>query len=283
MTKKTIDTLPQDIYKRLEEGKEINPENLEAFLSNIAESFKKALEPKEKDRTALRFSALGMPDRKMWYRHNTPEMGEMLKGKTLLKFLYGHLIEEMIMFLVKESGHEVTDEQREVCIDGVKGHTDGKIDGVVVDVKSASPYGYKKFATNSVVEDDPFGYTAQLAGYAAEIAPGEPAAWVAFDKVSAEICVPKLSSTIIKDHLPAPRIAHLKKVIELPEPPERCYPDVADGKSGNMKLDTACSYCEFKDGCWPELRTFLYSTGPRFLTKVVRTPDVPEATKNDPS
>ena len=60
--------------------------------------------------------------------------------------------------------------------------------------------------------------------------------------------------------------------------PERCYPDIPDGKSGNMKLSVPCSYCSFKEHCWPELRTFIYSNGPRYLTKVVRTPDVYEAT-----
>jgi hypothetical protein len=41
-----------------------------------------------------------------------------------------------------------------------------------------------------------------------------------------------------------------------------------------MKLDTGCSYCPHKFNCWPDLKTYYYSTGPRYLTKVVREPRV---------
>lgn len=275
---KNLDTLPQDIYSLLEkeEGHEVSEENIQSFLNTMEDLLRTRLAPKEKNRATLRFSSLGQPDRKLWYKHNTPEDGEKLTGKTLFKFLYGDVIEALLVFLTKESGHTVEDEQREVNVDGVLGHIDCKIDGVLVDIKSASPFGFKKFVTNSVVEDDPFGYVQQLSGYATELTPDEPAAWVAFDKVSAEICVSKLSSTIISSFKPKERIDHLRVVLDAPEPPERCYEDVADGKSGNRKLCTACSYCEFNKKCWPELRTFIYSNGPRFLTKTVRTPDVME-------
>jgi hypothetical protein len=161
-------------------------------------------------------------------------------------------------------------------VDGVLGHIDAIVDGVLVDVKSASPYGYKKFKYNSVVEDDPFGYTQQLAGYSSVLTPDQGAAWVAFDKVHGDICVSDLSASIIADYPPKERIERLRDVIDMEEPPERCYEDVPDGKSGNRKLDTGCAYCGFKHECWPGLRTFLYSTGPRYLTKVVREPDVKE-------
>ena len=62
------------------------------------------------------------------------------------------------------------------------------------------------------------------------------------------------------------------------QPPERPYKDVADGMSGNRKLGTMCSYCQFKTLCWPGLRTFVYSSGPVFMTKVVKTPNVLETT-----
>ena len=279
MTKK-LEDLPQDIYNLLEkdENHEINEDNIAALLSNIELAITRQLSDKNKERTTLRFSALGMPDRKLWYRHNNPEDAEKFKGQTLLKFLYGHIIEELVVFLAKESGHTVTDEQAEVNVDGVLGHTDGKVDGVVVDVKSASPYGFKKFKENAITENDPFGYVDQLAGYANELTPDEGAAWIAFDKVSGEICISTLSSSIVRDHKPQPRIEHLRKVLEEPTPPARCYSPVPDGKSGNMKLDTGCSYCEFREKCWPDLRTFIYSTGPRYLTHVAKTPKTLEVT-----
>ncbi len=49
-----------------------------------------------------------------------------------------------------------------------------------------------------------------------------------------------------------------------------------------MKLSVGCSYCAYKNDCWSDandghgLRKFIYSKGPRWLTKVVSEPNVPE-------
>jgi hypothetical protein len=72
------------------------------------------------------------------------------------------------------------------------------------------------------------------------------------------------------------RIKHVKKVVEAPDAPEHCYAPVPDGKSGNQKLDTGCSYCHFKLSCYPQLRAFAYSYGPRYLTEVANEPKVQE-------
>ncbi len=278
MTSKTLDTLVTDIYDLFDpnKGHEPNEDNLNEVANNIKEILRIRLAQREDVRDPLRFSSLGRPDRQLWYDAHPDGKEEELNAKTFFKFLYGDVIEQLILFLAKESGHVVERSQEEIEVDGIKGHIDAIIDGVVVDVKSASPFGYKKFEKQTVTEDDPFGYVAQLSGYADVLTPGEAAAWLAFDKVSGDICVSPLSSSIIADFKPAPRIDHLKEVIARETPPERCYDTVPDGKSGNEKLQTACSYCKHKKRCHPGLRTFLYSTGPRFLTKVVKQPDVPE-------
>ena len=51
-------------------------------------------------------------------------------------------------------------------VEGVTGHQDCIIDGVVVDCKSASGVGFDKFKHNKLAEDDPFGYVAQISAYA---------------------------------------------------------------------------------------------------------------------
>lgn len=198
-----------------------------------------------------------------------------MSGKTYLKFLYGDIIEAFVLFLAKEAGHEVTHEQHEVEVNGVKGHIDAIIDGVVTDVKSASPFGFQKFKNQDVIGNDPFGYIPQISGYANVLTPKQGAAFVAFDKVSGELCISPVSASVVSDFQPEPRIEHQKKVIE-GDIPERCYEDIPDGKSGNRRLGTECSYCGFRDKCWPGVRTFIYSNGPRYLTHVERTPDVYE-------
>lgn len=276
---KSLDTLPADIYSLFDQSIDhtVDENNLDKFCNDLKDILRSRLSKQPDERSPLRFSSLGKPDRQLWYDAHPEDGGkEELRPATLFKFLYGDVIEQLILFLTREAGHTVEQEQAEVEVDGILGHIDAIIDGTVVDVKSASPFGYRKFKESTVTENDPFGYVAQLSGYANVLTPGKPAAWLAFDKVGGGICVSYLSASTIAENRPEPRIDHLKNVIESDTPPALCYQPVADGKSGNLKLPTGCSYCAHKYRCHPKLRTFLYSTGPRYLTHVAKTPEVAE-------
>lgn len=286
MTVKTIDTLVPDIYNLFdpEVDHKCSEDNLNELAENMKDLFRSRLRSQGLPKSALRFSALGRPDRQIWLEDrnikNVKAGGASVKGgmplKNYVKFLYGDLVEQMLLFLAKEAGHTVEQEQGEVEVLGVKGHIDAVIDGVVVDVKSASPFGYKKFESNSIEQDDPFGYVAQLAGYANVLTPGKPAAWLANDKVGGDLCLSTLNTPIIKHYKPEERITHLKEVLASDDIPAPCYLPEPEGKSGNMKLPTGCSYCAFKFQCYPNARVFLYSSGPKFLTTVAKEPNVPE-------
>lgn len=276
-----LSTLIPDIYKLFDPKTPhiVDEGNLEVFCENLKQIVRsRFLEREEGD--VLRFSSLGRPDRQIWYMAQEDGEREEMSPKTYFKFLYGDIIEQMVLFLVKEAGHTVEQEQAEIEVEGVKGHIDAIIDGVVVDVKSASPYSFTKFTKGTLFEDDPFGYVHQISGYANVLTPDQGAAFLAFNKVDGDMAILNIGTSITSSYPPAPRIEHLKEVIASPTPPERCHSDVEDGKSGNRKLNTPCSYCGFKKRCWPELRTFLYGTGPRYLTEVHRVPDVYEV-KND--
>lgn len=282
--KKQLKNLPKDVYALFDP--DVDHEVDEELLDEMCENLKDILRTRLKKAGprsggAIRFSALGKPDRQIWFDSRPADpLDEPLLPKTYLKFLYGDVIEQLYLYLAKEAGHEVTDEQKEIEVDGVKGHIDAIIDGTVVDLKSASSYGYKKFREGTVEQDDPFGYVAQLSGYASVLTPGEPAAWWAVDKSSGDNCVSELKEVVIRHHKPEDRIEELKKVVESDEIPPLCYEPVPDGKSGNMKLPTPCSYCKYKFRCHPDTRLFLYSTGPRYLTKVEKEPNVPEVSKD---
>jgi hypothetical protein len=273
-------TLPADIYNLLADttDHEVSEDNVEwageAFKELLRTRLTKKVE--KKGEQVLRFSALGKKDRQLWYAANKPEAAEEMPPKAIFKFLYGDVIEILLLFLTKEAGHKVTHEQFEVETDGVKGHTDAVIDGVPVDCKSASSYSFGKFRDGSFVFDDPFGYIPQLSGYAHALGITDRAGFLVADKVHGDICFAEIDGYTIKGNPPAPRIKHLRGILNSTIPPERCYSDERHGESGNRKLGIGCSYCPFKNECWPGLRKFYYSRGPVWLTQIKREPNVPE-------
>jgi hypothetical protein len=279
----SLNTLVDDIYALFDPSTHhtFNEDNLDAFCDNLKDLLRTRMaSTPNRSGKSLRFSNLGRPDRQLWYGAHS-ESREEFTGKTLFKFLYGDVIEQLLLLLVKEAGHTVTDEQKEIEVDGVKGHIDAIIDGVTVDVKSASPMSYAKFEKGTLFESDPFGYIGQISGYASVLTPETGGAFLAFDKVHGSICVLKVGPSITNQFNVPERIKHLRGVLAVDKPPKRCYTDEEDGKSGNRKLNTQCSYCAFKNECWPGLRTFLYSGKPRFLTTVVREPkDIKEVTRD---
>lgn len=283
---KSIDTLVEDIYHILSANNDHEPS--EANVEAAGELFKDVLRTRFKARkpggSVLRFSSLGKPARQLWYAQHAPEAQEEMPPSTYMKFLFGDILEILLLFLAKEAGHEVTHEQFEVEVDGVKGHTDAIIDGVPVDVKSASSYSFEKFKSGGLAFDDPFGYIAQLGGYAHALNKTDEAAFLVVDKTLGHVCLSVMDEVTIRGAKPEVRIKALRDALASPEPPQRCYDPVPEGKSGNMKLATGCSYCSFKKKCWADanggrgLRTFLYARGPVFLTEVAKEPNVPEGT-----
>lgn len=274
--------LVDDIYGMVDKGVDtISDEVIESFVKDVTHAVRRQLENSyREERRTLRMSNLGYRDRKLWYEVNGCDSKEELDAPTRIKFLFGDLVESLILLLVKQAGYEVTSEQKEVNIDGIKGHMDCVINGVPVDVKSASSFSFKKFKEGDL-GDDLFGYMEQISAYMTAEETDE-GAFLVMDKQLGNLTLMPVDSMDKRDT--KTRITHLKEVTTQEEPPERCFEAVPDGKSGNMKLDTGCSYCSFKETCWADsndgegLRLFLYSNGPRWLTHVEREPDVFEVT-----
>lgn len=282
-SKPEIDSLVEDIYGLFLQPHKVNQDNVTDLGKTIALKVAEALGEDRESRTpTLRMSNLGKPDRQLWYTMHG-EQGEKFSAPNLIKFLFGHILEALLLFLAVEAGHEVTNQQDELILDGIVGHNDAVIDGVTVDVKSASTHSFKKFKYGTLAEDDPFGYMDQLAGYTKALGT-ESGAFLAIDKTLGNIALMKVSGEELEAIDIMARIPHIKTTVASDVVPERCYEDVPDGKSGNMTLAVGCSYCAFKKKCWADtnngvgLRVFQYSSGPRYLTKVVREPDVLEIT-----
>ena len=283
---KTIHTLVNDIYKLMETKEAEESVDVEAEIELFGENMKSLMRTefgrkRTTDRRTLRLSNIGRDDRVLWNVVNGTEKEE-IKPATYIKFMYGHLIEEMLLFMTRMAGHEVSDEQRVCEVEGIKGHMDCKIDGLVVDVKSASAFGFKKFKDGTLAMDDAFGYVDQIKAYAHACGETE-FGWLAMDKANGHLAVLKYdledTQAPIHEHIKGDireRIKHVKEMVKGDEPTELCTETVPDGKSGNKKLGIKCSYCQYKKHCYPELRAFAYSYGPKFLSEVVNEPRVQE-------
>lgn len=283
---KTIDTLVEDINEVIKgKGgwtKAIN----EYFKETIGEAAERRLTPSTGPRTkTLRMSNIGTPcRRKLWYYLNLPEHEQDLPANVHLKFFYGDIIESLLLSLAKAAGHTVEGEQGEVIVDGIVGHRDAVIDGVTVDVKSASTIGFKKFEKNELRLDDPFGYLKQLTGYVYG-AKDDPivkdktgGAFLVMDKTLGNLVLDYYDLEHELELFPSVVVA-TKLMTKMTVEPHREFEPIPDGKSGNMKLPAACSYCDYKWTCWPTLRGFAYSNGPTYLTRCVNVPKVPEFTE----
>lgn len=285
---KNIDNLIEDIYSLYSEDQDITRSKdalakaARKMGKNIADLVLSSFEERRTERKRnLRLSTIGKPKRQLWYQLKNYEGDNSLKPNDYIKFLYGHILEELLLFLTYASGHSVTEQQKKVKIGGITGHKDCRIDGVTVDIKSASHYAFKKFKEGTLEDDDPFGYISQLSAYAKAEGDTE-AAFLAIDKQNGKLALLPLHQMEMDDV--STTIKNIKQSLEKEEPPERCYSEIPFGKSGNAQLSIGCRFCSYKFDCWNDsndgagLRVFNYSNGPVYLTKVNNTPMVEEIT-----
>ena len=279
---KTIDTLIADMQEVIKgEGgwSGIQGSILGHGIALIANMrFSKPQEP----RGYLSLSSIGTPcKRKLWYKVNTPEEAIPLEYNALLKFFYGDMIEELALSLAIAAGHDVRGQQDRLDVHGIKGHRDAVIDGMTVDVKSCSPYAFKKFKEGTLRKNDPFGYISQLSSYVYagkdddKVTNKTQGAFLAIDKQNGHICLDVYDFT---EELKTKEqeMLEAKELVggELTVARQAQVPQ--SKTSPNTKLPVMCSYCEFKKKCWPTARKFIYSYGPVYLVDVKSEPKVPE-------
>ncbi|CAB4169928.1 PD-(D/E)XK nuclease superfamily [uncultured Caudovirales phage] len=289
---KTIDTLVEDIQGLFGEaqkgrGHTFDLDVLASFGTSIATHMANAVAARTWKRppNTLRMSEAGKPCiRQLWYQVNEPSKAEEMQSHTLFKFVYGNMIEEATLLLAEAAGHKVELRQHEVELNvngwRVVGHLDAVIDGVLVDVKSCSPFGYKKFKEGLTPANDSFGYITQLSGYNLGLSSiGRRQGFLAVDKQNGHVgYFDSAYDKHVEHRLKATVLLMSASIKDIP----RTYKLEPEGTSGNMKLPMECSYCPFKHECWKDandgegLRTFWYSHGPVYLAVVKKEPKVLE-------
>ena len=168
-----MDDLIQDIYKTIEplsdgQALDISEQQIEDFGEAMKDVMRSWANPTKRDSNfSIRMSNVGKGTRRLWFdnKYKNKQSESKPNPPTQIKFLYGHMLEELVKLFVTMSGHDLTGEQKEVVVDSVSGHIDCIIDDEVVDIKTASGFAFSKFKNGTLRDDDPFGYLGQLAGY----------------------------------------------------------------------------------------------------------------------
>ncbi len=279
--KKTVDTLVVDIEKlftQISKGKELKlpKKKVDKLMVGLEGALRGWATPRAQS-SGLRMSNVGRPNRQLWYDIKADATQEEISPAVMFRFLYGHVVEELLLFFVDLAGHKVEMQQAEVDVCGLKGHIDSIIDGVVIDVKTASDFSFKKFKDGRLSESDPFGYLAQLAGYEHGLK-RQGGGFLVANKSTGELCLFKPNDLELPNI--ENRIATVRAELEKNTPPTtRCHPIIDKGKGGNRGLHNSCKWCSHKVACNPKARVFRYSSGDEFLTKIVSKPRVDEVTK----
>ena len=120
---KQIETLVKDIYDLFSldpikmDEKEVD-KHIDTFGEMLKVHIKAFMYEEPRTRGNLRLSAIGKPDRQLWYDVNSKKSIEDISSSTRIKFLYGYILEELLLLCASIAGHKVTDQQKEVNVEG---------------------------------------------------------------------------------------------------------------------------------------------------------------------
>jgi len=179
-----------------------------------------------------------------------------------MRMILGDTIEAIFKAILKASDISFEDSQQvEIKIGDhvLSGETDLYIDGKVDDVKSCSAWAYRhKFSSDAnMKEHDTFGYVDQLVMYS-HGSKKDVGGWWAINKATGEITYLELELTEEEIQERLNTIESKIKAIKDKIPFKRNFEAVEETfrgkKTGNKHLCKTCSFCEYKNSCWDDLK-----------------------------
>ena len=246
----------------------------EEMVDLMTDDIKLSLLRPQKRGFTLRMSNLGRPFCQLWWEKSGAVKVPKREKQQASIFAAGHMAEAWLMMVMKASGVPITDSQTYTKLmiagDEISGTSDVLIkydDEVLWDIKSASDYSFSKFKAGygSVADNDAFGYVDQ--GFLYSKAQGLPfGGWIVINKNNGEVCV--CEAPMLQDDAMAAtfkRVEEKKTKLDTDAPFERCFEDEPETfnrkETGNRVLCFNCSWCDYKDACWPgvEHRTAIFS------------------------
>ena len=236
----------------------------EAIIDKVASDVKEGLDKQfnggPRDKFKLRMSNIGRPKCQLWFEKNRPEEKSPLPDQFMMNMMLGDIVEAVFKGVLRTAGVEFKDNDV-VNLDlgggrrPIRGEYDLVMEGRVDDIKSASDYSYtKKFVDLETLQaSDPFGYVAQLVGYATA-AGKKVGGWWVVNKANGHHKYVSAKHVDVDEVLDKMRDTY--DYLENDEPLERQYTDVPETyrkkESGNRTLCRECSFCPLKKACWPD-------------------------------
>ena len=238
----------------------------EAIIDKVASDVKEGLDKQfnggPRDKFKLRMSNIGRPKCQLWFEKNRPEEKSPLPDQFMMNMMLGDIVEAVFKGVLRTAGVKFKDNDV-VNLDlgggrrPIRGEYDLVMEGRVDDIKSASDYSYtKKFVDLETLQaSDPFGYVAQLVGYATAAGKKVGGWWVVNKNNGHHKYV---SAKDVDVDAVLDKIRETYDYLENDEPFERMFTDVPETyrkkPSGNRILCIQCNFCSFKSACWPEYK-----------------------------
>lgn len=249
---------------------DLSPAVLDDFAQTCKEALKKQFTSRDQD-WRVRMSGLGRPlCQQIQGRDGSTE--EMTYN-AILRFLIGDLVEAVMMVVLKEAGVTIVDSQKSCKLKLGNETVEGTLDVIlddpvngekVWDIKSASPFSYaQKFSRgyDNLKSDDPFGYLMQGFLYATAVGK-DFGGWLVVDKSSGEIQFVQAPDDQEEDRMAyieeaVNRVAKLSSGFTYSKPPmqpeEETYSvSKVIHKTGNKLLNKTCTFCGYREVCWPK-------------------------------
>ena len=239
---------------------EIKDDWIEKAVDDFRDALHRQLKPTEKRSFRLRMSNIGRPTCQLQMEASGAK-GKDKQYNHILRMMLGDFSEIILMLLMKATDIPVTGEKAQVELNigehPVKGEDDVEIDKKVWDIKSASDWAFRnkwQKGFDALLEDDPFGYLGQMAGYSIGSS-RKMGGWIVMNKSSGELaCIDAdQNKEIYKDTISLMR-KNVKAITkETPfkkgfEPHEEFFNRKLTGR---RILAKQCSMCDFRKSCWP--------------------------------
>ena len=253
------------LYTISNKGVNLPPAKYHMFGVDCEDALRKQCFPWGRDKKfRIRMSSIGRPLCQLQAeKYGYPK--ESREYNSITRNLWGDISEAYIMFLMRSAGINIQSDQQRVTlkIGGIdlSGTYDVEIDGKIWDIKSASDFAFNnKFGDRGgflkILEDDNFGYVAQL--YLYSEASGKPVGgWIVLNKNSGVMNVLEFPQADQQYRAKVLQEVHDKIVALTTDAPfKKCFEPVEEiyykKKTGNKVLPMVCSFCQFKGNCWPD-------------------------------